>query len=74
MGQRNKGESFGSIARALSAEAVLSPSGRPVWQESTVRRICKRYAREVLLRRAADVDPGSGVITVISTDLAYPWT
>lgn len=36
---RNAGLSFGRIARALEAEAVLSPAGRPTWQASTVRRI-----------------------------------
>lgn len=36
---RDTGQSFGAIARTLTAEAVLSPAGRPVWQESTVRRI-----------------------------------
>ncbi|MBN7532468.1 recombinase family protein, partial [Mycobacteroides abscessus subsp. abscessus] len=36
---RNAGLSFGRIARALEAEAVLSPAGRPTWQPSTVRRI-----------------------------------
>ena len=36
---RNAGLSFGRIARALEAEAILSPAGRPTWQPSTVRRI-----------------------------------
>ena len=36
---RNAGLSFGRIARALEAEAILSPAGRPSWQASTVRRI-----------------------------------
>ncbi|WP_052238571.1 recombinase family protein [Mycolicibacterium setense] len=36
---RNAGLSFSRIARALEAEAVLSPAGRPTWQPSTVRRI-----------------------------------
>lgn len=36
---RNAGQSFGQIARALEAEGVLSPAGRPTWQTSTVRRI-----------------------------------
>jgi hypothetical protein len=36
---RNAGLSFGRIARALEAEAILSPAGRPSWQPSTVRRI-----------------------------------
>jgi DNA invertase Pin-like site-specific DNA recombinase len=38
---RDTGESFGSIARTLSAEGVLSPAGKPTWQPSTVRRIYK---------------------------------
>jgi hypothetical protein len=36
---RNAGMSYGRIARALEAEAILSPAGRPTWQASTVRRI-----------------------------------
>ena len=36
---RNAGASSPSIARELTAEGILSPSGRPSWQESTVRRI-----------------------------------
>ncbi|WP_300018595.1 recombinase family protein [Pseudonocardia sp.] len=36
---RDAGESFGAIARDLTERGVLSPSGRPSWQESTVRRI-----------------------------------
>jgi DNA invertase Pin-like site-specific DNA recombinase len=36
---RNAGLSYGRIARALEAETVLSPAGRPSWQASTVRRI-----------------------------------
>jgi DNA invertase Pin-like site-specific DNA recombinase len=36
---RNAGLSFGRIAHALEAEAILSPAGRPTWQPSTVRRI-----------------------------------
>ena len=37
--ERDDGASFGAIARALSADGVLSPQGRPGWQESTVRRL-----------------------------------
>lgn len=51
--QRNAGESFGSIARELSAEAVLSPSGRPVWQESTVRRIYNATPAPTSTRKAS---------------------
>jgi Recombinase len=36
---RNAGLSYERIARALSAEGILSPAGRPTWQASTVRRI-----------------------------------
>ena len=36
---RNAGLSFDRIARALNAEGILSPAGRPKWQPSTVRRI-----------------------------------
>lgn len=36
---REAGESFGSIARTLTDEGVLSPAGKPTWQPSTVRRI-----------------------------------
>lgn len=33
------GATFGAIARELTAQRILSPAGRPTWQESTVRRI-----------------------------------
>jgi DNA invertase Pin-like site-specific DNA recombinase len=36
---RNAGQSYGRIARALTNEGVLSPAGRVSWQPSTVRRI-----------------------------------
>ncbi|MEX7473074.1 recombinase family protein [Mycobacterium adipatum] len=36
---RDAGLSFDRIARALEAESILSPAGRPTWQPSTVRRI-----------------------------------
>lgn len=36
---RDAGLSFDRIARALEAEGILSPAGRPTWQASTVRRI-----------------------------------
>ncbi len=35
---RDAGASFSRIARELTAEGVLTPTGLPVWQESTVRR------------------------------------
>lgn len=37
--EREEGASFGAIAKALTADGVHSPEGRPVWQPSTVRRI-----------------------------------
>jgi len=36
---RERGESYGSIARTLTDERILSPQGRSTWQASTVRRI-----------------------------------
>ncbi len=36
---RNAGLSFARIAAALEAEGIPSPTGRPNWQASTVRRI-----------------------------------
>jgi DNA invertase Pin-like site-specific DNA recombinase len=36
---RETGASFGAIARTLTDEDVLSPSGCRVWQASSVRRI-----------------------------------
>lgn len=36
---RNAGQTYERIARTLSAEGILSPSGKPSWQASTVRRI-----------------------------------
>jgi DNA invertase Pin-like site-specific DNA recombinase len=36
---REKGASFGAIARELTEDNTPSPSGKPMWQESTVRRI-----------------------------------
>jgi DNA invertase Pin-like site-specific DNA recombinase len=36
---RNAGQPYDRIARALEAEGILSPAGRPNWQSSTVRRI-----------------------------------
>jgi DNA invertase Pin-like site-specific DNA recombinase len=35
---RDAGASFGSIAQELTDELYLSPTGLPVWHESTVRR------------------------------------
>jgi DNA invertase Pin-like site-specific DNA recombinase len=43
----NAGATFGSIARELTAEQVLTPTGRLVWQESTVRRIYRSAVGEV---------------------------
>jgi DNA invertase Pin-like site-specific DNA recombinase len=36
---RNAGQSYERIARALSSEGILSPLGKSSWQSSTVRRI-----------------------------------
>jgi DNA invertase Pin-like site-specific DNA recombinase len=36
---RDDGASYGAIARELTAEGIPSPTGRPAWQEATVRRI-----------------------------------
>lgn len=47
---RTEGQSFGAIARALTAEGILSPAGRPSWQDSTVRRI---YNAAMKAREAA---------------------
>ena len=38
---RATGQTYGAIARTLTTEQVLSPAGRPVWHESTVRRFCQ---------------------------------
>ena len=35
---RESGSSFGAVARELTSEGVLSPTGLPEWHESTVRR------------------------------------
>lgn len=45
---RDEGKSYASIASALESAGELSPAGRPTWQASTVRRICKsiEHARE----------------------------
>ncbi len=37
--EREAGASFRAIAQRLTAEGVLSPAGRPAWQESSVRRL-----------------------------------
>jgi len=44
---RTAGLSFDRIARALEAEGVLSPAGRPTWQPSTVRRIFQSVTQAV---------------------------
>jgi DNA invertase Pin-like site-specific DNA recombinase len=49
---RNAGLSFGRIARALEAEAILSPAGRPTWQASTVRRIYQSATAAIELEAA----------------------
>lgn len=35
---REAGASFGTIARDLTADGILTPTGRPTWDESVVRR------------------------------------
>jgi DNA invertase Pin-like site-specific DNA recombinase len=44
--ERQSGRSFRAIALDLTASHLMSPSGRPVWQESTVRRIFQATQRE----------------------------
>lgn len=44
--ERKAGASFGSIARALTADEVLTPAGRTTWQSSTVRRIYAAATRQ----------------------------
>lgn len=43
---REAGSSFGRIARALTTEGVLSPTGLADWHESTVRRAYQSAAHE----------------------------
>lgn len=43
---REAGTSFAVIARELTIEGVLSPTGLPTWQESTVRRAFLAANRE----------------------------
>lgn len=43
---RNAGLSYARIARALTAEGVLSPAGFTIWQPSTVRRIYNSASSE----------------------------
>ena len=38
---RDEGKSYAAIASILESAGELSPAGRPTWQASTVRRICK---------------------------------
>jgi DNA invertase Pin-like site-specific DNA recombinase len=42
---RDAGRSFDSIARALTADGVLTPTGLDTWHESTVRRAYASAAR-----------------------------
>ncbi len=37
--ERETGASFRTIAQRLTDDGVLSPAGRPAWQESSVRRL-----------------------------------
>ena len=50
---RNAGLSYGRIARALEAEAILSAEGRPTWQASTVRRIYQSATTATELEQAS---------------------
>ncbi len=50
---RNAGLSFGRIARALEAEGILSPAGRPTWQASTVRLIYQSATATIELEQAS---------------------
>lgn len=43
---RDAGASFGRIARELTTEAFLSPTGLPTWHESTVRRAYEAATRQ----------------------------
>lgn len=45
--EREAGASFRKIAAGLTSDGVLSPTGRPVWQESTVRRTYASATRPV---------------------------
>ena len=44
--ERESGRSYAAIAADLTAARLMSPSGRPAWQESTVRRIFQATQRE----------------------------
>jgi DNA invertase Pin-like site-specific DNA recombinase len=44
--ERQSGRSFRAIALDLTASHLMSPSGRPTWQESSVRRIYQATQRE----------------------------
>lgn len=44
--ERVAGSSFRSIAQRLTADGVLSPAGRPVRQESSVRRLYQAATKE----------------------------
>ena len=54
---RNAGLSFDRIARALEAEGILSPAGRPTWQPSTVRRIYQSASTQRNRRQANGTHP-----------------
>lgn len=49
---RNAGQTYERIARALSAESILSPLGKPTWQASTVRRIYQSATADTVLGQA----------------------
>jgi DNA invertase Pin-like site-specific DNA recombinase len=44
--ERANGASFRAIAAGLTAAGIPSPTGRPAWQESTVRRLFDAEQRE----------------------------
>lgn len=44
--ERESGRSFAAIATDLTAAHLMSPAGRPAWQESSVRRIYQATQRE----------------------------
>ncbi len=52
---RNAGQTYERIARALSAEGILSPLGKPTWQASTVRRIFQSATAEADLEQAGQL-------------------
>jgi DNA invertase Pin-like site-specific DNA recombinase len=59
---REAGKTYDAIAAALTAEKILSPLGKPVWQASTVRRIYTSAAMSAPERTCKDMATnGEGV-------------